>query len=310
MPQRGSERITRREFLKAGLGALLLPAALKQRQSAHTALPQRTLPKRSLGRTGARVTILGLGGQRLLDTPGVRDDAVALINRALDLGINYCDTAHDYYPSEVYYGEVMPTRRAEVFLASKTSKRTRDGAWADIQQSLATLKTSQLDLIQLHHLDYREELDTVLRPDGALAALTEARDQGLVRFIGVSSHNSDTLLAALDGFPFDTVLVRVNPLDPIREKAVRRVLPVALARGIGVIAMKVMDCGGLLQMGGDPSTLLRYTLSHSLATAIVGCGSMEDLEKNVAACRRFRPMRASELRSLERHFCGLASSAG
>jgi aryl-alcohol dehydrogenase-like predicted oxidoreductase len=259
---------------------------------------------RLLGRTGARVSMLGLGGQILLQAPGQDEAAVALINRAIDLGINYCDTAHDYYPSEVYYGQVMATRRSEVFLTTKTADRTRDGAWANLEESLTRLQTDHVDLVKIHHLDSTSELDRILQPDGALAALTEARDQGLTRFIGLSSHTASVLLAALDAFDFDTVQFRVNPLDPIRGDFTSTVLPVALSRNLGVIAMKVMDQGTLLDGRATPATLLRYTLTYPVSVAIIGCGSMADLESNAAACRAFTPMAEAELQALEDLYCG------
>jgi len=161
-----------------------------------------------------------------------------------------------------------------------------------------------VDLIQVHSLDSTDDLATIVGPDGALAALSEARDQGLARFIGVSGHVAEVMLAAIDAFPFDTVLMRINPLDPIRGDFAGNVLPVARARGIGIIAMKVMDRGRLLDGRSSPQTLLRYTLSHAVSTAIVGCGSIEELESNVAACRNFRPMTEAQMQALEDIYCG------
>lgn len=297
--------MTRREFLRAGLAAALGQRVL--RLPGNRGLPRhrnRLLPKRLLGRTGARVSMLGLGGQILLETPGCEEEAVALINRAIDLGINYCDTAHDYYPSEVYYGQVMATRRREVFLTTKTADRTRDGAWANLEESLTRLQTDHVDLVKVHHLDTTAELDQILQPDGALAALTEARTQGLTRFIGLSGHVADVMLAALEAFDFDTVQFRVNPLDPIRGDFTGTVLPLALSRNLGIIAMKVMDQGTLLDGRATPGTLLRYTLSHPVSVAIIGNGSIADLESNVLACRTFTQMDEAEMQALEDMFCG------
>jgi aryl-alcohol dehydrogenase-like predicted oxidoreductase len=297
--------MTRRDFLKSGLAAAVARAL--SRWPGNRGLPRhrnRLLPKRLLGRTGARVSMLGLGGQILLEDPAQHDAAVALINRAIDLGITYCDTAHDYYPSEVYYGEVMATRRSEVFLTTKTADRTRDGAWANLEESLTRLQTDHVDLVKVHHLDTTAELDQILQPDGALAALTEARGQGLVRFIGLSSHVADVMLSALDAFDFDTVQCRVNPLDPIRGDFIGTVLPVALSRNLGIIAMKVMDRGGLLDGRATPGTLLRYTLSHPVCVAIIGNGSMSDLESNALACRTFTQMDEAEMQDLEDMYCG------
>jgi aryl-alcohol dehydrogenase-like predicted oxidoreductase len=296
--------LTRRRFLQAALGAVVSAPALSPWVRWPKYPDRGQLPSRVLGRTGARVTILGLGGQILLETPGVHDQAVELINRALDLGITYCDTAAGYYPSETYYGEVMAARRREVFLATKTADRTRDGAWHSIEQSLTNLQTDRVDLIQVHHLDSLAELTQITQPDGALAAMTEARDQGMVRFIGLSSHYADVMLAALDAFDFDTILCRVNPLDRVRGDFIGRVLPVARGRGLGIIAMKVMDRGGLLDGRVRPSVLLRYTLTHPVTTAIVGCGSLRDLEDNIATCRSFRPLTPRQADKVEQVYLG------
>jgi aryl-alcohol dehydrogenase-like predicted oxidoreductase len=252
------------------------------------------------------VSILGPGGQILLQTPDVHDEAVELINSAIDMGISYCDTAAGYRPSEIYYGEVMALRRREVFLATKAHDRTREGAWRSIEESLSNLQTDYVDLVQVHHLDHLDELDIILQPGGALAALTEARDQGLTRFIGVSSHDIDTLLAALDAFDFDTVLIRVNPLDPIRGDFIGRALPLARQHNMGIIAMKVMDRRRLVTAGFDPALLLRYTLTQQVSTAIVGCAGLDDLQANVHAARRFIPMDRRQRRLLEHRCCAQA----
>jgi aryl-alcohol dehydrogenase-like predicted oxidoreductase len=255
------------------------------------------LPKRKLGKTGEMVSIFGLGGQALLEQPDKADEAIALISRAIDLGVTYCDTARAYGPSEAYYGAVMKYRRREVFLTSKIYERPRDEAWLSIETSLRNLQTDYLDLIQIHSLRYPEELDLILRPYGALEACIEAREQGLVRYIGVTGHfDPQVINQAIRRFDFDTVLMPLNVADPAYLSFQRETLPLALERDLGIIAMKVPIRGRLLSeylfQSIDP--LLRYALSCPISTAIIGCGSMADLEKNVTVARNFRPLDEGE----------------
>ena len=161
------------------------------------------MPERPLGKTGYKVRIFSLGGQATLEKPGTHDESIAIVNRAIDLGVNYIDTAAAYGRdrtvegkprwepngiSQTYIGEVMKTRRKEVFLASKTDDRTRDGSLRLLEQSLKLLKTDHLDLWQLHNVQRDEQLDQIFGKDGAIEALQKARDQKMVRFLGITGH--------------------------------------------------------------------------------------------------------------------------
>ena len=164
--------LTRREFVAAaGTGA----AALFLHQSPPAAPP---MPERLLGRTGHRVRLFSLGGQAALEKPDQRDESIAIIHRAIDLGVNYLDTAAVYGRgiSQRNLGEVMATRRQEVFLASKTMDRTRDGALRNLDESLRLLRTDHLDLWQLHNVRTIEEVDAIFAPGGAIEAFIRARD--------------------------------------------------------------------------------------------------------------------------------------
>src|SRR4029077_20821328 len=164
----------------------------------------------TLGSTGTQCSILGLGGESALYHHS--DAAVRIIVRALELGVNYFDTAPLYQDSELNYGEVIPQARNRMFLATKIDQRDRDGAWRQFENSLERLRTGHVDLLQIHHLDEHAEVDAVLRSDGALAMAEQARAQGLVRFIGISGHSDpDVLLRALQGYRFDTLLLAMNP---------------------------------------------------------------------------------------------------
>src|SRR5689334_25178083 len=142
------------------------------------------LPSRPLGRIGKEVSILGLGGEGILRTHGETAKAIRVIHRALDLGINYCDTAPAYASSRDYYGAALGERRQQVFLASKTHDRSRDGSLRLLDDSLLRLRTDHLDLWQLHDLRSMDDLDEIFSADGAIHALTQAKEEGRVRFLG------------------------------------------------------------------------------------------------------------------------------
>src|SRR5215475_3041101 len=152
---------------------------------AHAAA-QSPLPRRPLGQTGSDVTLFGLGGEGVLRTYDRAAEAVRVIHRALDHGVNYCDTAPAYAGSLDYYGAALGERRSEVFLASKTHERSRDGSLRLLEDSLRRLRTDHLDLWQLHDLRTPADLDRIFGKGGALEALVQARAQGRVRFLGVT----------------------------------------------------------------------------------------------------------------------------
>ena len=210
---------------------------------AHAAA-QSPLPQRPLGQTGAAVTLFGLGGEGVLRTYDRAAEAVRVIQRALDHGVNYCDTAPAYAGSLDYYGAALGERRAEIFLASKTHDRTRDGSLRLLEHSLQRLRTTHLDLWQLHDLRTRQDLERIFGQDGALAALVQAREEGLVRFLGLTGHHDPAILQeAMRRFPFDTALLALNAADIHRLSFIPTALAEAAQRGMGVIGMKSMPRG-------------------------------------------------------------------
>src|ERR687883_165414 len=200
------------------------------------------LPHRTLGKTGVTVPIIGygtapLGKIKIMDAP-LLNKSVKLLNHAIDQGITYLDTSPDY-GSQPKLGEVMKTRRDEVFLATKINKRRRDDVLQELRQNLKELQTDHLDLIQIHAVNTMADLEAALAPDGALAALEEARRQGMTRFVGVTGHSRPSVLAhALERYDFDTVLVALGPIDRLVNSPEEVLLPVAQSRQAGVIAMK------------------------------------------------------------------------
>jgi aryl-alcohol dehydrogenase-like predicted oxidoreductase len=261
-----------------------------------------TLPTRPLGRTGHNVTLFALGGEGVLRTHGRAKEAVAVIHRALDQGVNYCDTAPAYASSMDYYGEALGERRAKIFLASKTADRTRDGSLRILDDSLRRLRTDHLDLWQLHDLRTRSDLNRIFAKGGALEALVQARDEGRCRFLGVTGHHDPAiLLEALQRFAFDTVLVALNAADVHRLSFIQTVLPEAARQGMGVIGMKVFGQGVLLGRGGFTAReAMGYVLSlPGVSTVVIGCSTPAEVEENARIAREFAALDDDARRALE-----------
>jgi predicted aldo/keto reductase-like oxidoreductase len=261
-----------------------------------------TLPTRPLGRTGQHATLFALGGEGVLRTHGRESEAVAVIHRALDQGVNYCDTAPAYASSIDYYGAALGERRAEIFLASKTADRTRDGSLRILDDTLRRLRTDHLDLWQLHDLRTRADLNRIFAKGGALEALLQAREEGRCRFLGVTGHHDpDILLEALQRFDFDTVLVALNAADVHRLSFIESVLPEAARRGMGVIGMKVLGQGVLLRRGGlTAREAIGYTLSlPGVSTVVIGCQTPDEVDENARIVREFAPLDDESLGELE-----------
>ncbi len=264
--------------------------------------PIIALPRRPLGRTGFQATLFGLGGEGVLRTHGRTAEAVRVIDRALDQGVNYFDTAPAYDSSLDYYGETLGERRSTVFLASKTHDRTRDGSLRLLDDSLRRLRTDHLDLWQLHDLRTADDLNRIFAKGGALEALLRVREQSRVRFLGITGHHDPAiLLEAMRRFDFDTVLVALNAADVHRLSFIRTVLPEAARRGLGVIGMKAYCAGRLLERGRlRVAEAMGYVLSlPGVSHVIIGCRTPEEVDQNAEASRRFTPLLVESMRDLE-----------
>ena len=323
-------KIKRRDMLKIGTAAaagFMAHGVMGEPPRALAKLPSNpatpdAMPTRNLGRTGYRVGVFSLGGQSALQEANNFDVAVPLIERALDLGVNYVDTSARYGGvedrwSEQYFGKVMPSRRSHAYLATKTHDRTRDGSFRLLERSLELLNTDHIDLWQIHALSTMKQVEEVFAPGGALEALVEARDQGIVRHLGVSGHaDPDVLIAAIERFPFDALLLTLNAADPHHLSFKERLLPMAVEKEMAIIGMKIPSRGLLLSSwkapedpearhhGTKPGTLnmteaMRYVLSLPVSTVIVGCDSITQLEENVQIARAFNPMNETQLAELE-----------
>ena len=258
--------------------------------------------RRTLGKTGAPVLPVSLGGEGILRTTGRAREAVPVILEALRLGVRYCDTAPAYQQSQDYYGEAFraagPAARDGVFLASKTHERFRDPALRLLDDSLRRLGTDRLDLWQMHDLRDIREVDAISATGGALQAAMQAQADGRVRFIGLTGHHDPRVLVeAMRRFPFDSVLCAINPADPRYRPFIPSVVAEARRREMAVVGMKVLAAGPLVREATAPD-LIRYAASIA-DTVIVGCSSIDEVRANLAVAQDFLPMPAAEQRALE-----------
>ncbi|MBD2199914.1 MULTISPECIES: aldo/keto reductase [Calothrix] len=269
--------------------------------------PSAIMPERILGLTGVKVPILGLGGAGTntpLDKSDKEREAVAIIEKAIALGIRYFDTARSYGASEIHFGKVLPTYRSQIFLTSKTAKRDRDSAWRELESSLKRLNTNYLDLWQLHHVSFHEEIETIFSQSGAIKALEEAIQQKIVRFAGITGHRDTKVIAeGIRRFPFHTTLIPINAVENHHpDSFIQGVLPLAKQQNLGVIAMKVPAYGKLLQAGGlnNIQQALGYTLSQSgVHCCIIPADSVQQLEENVQAAISYQPLNIQQLAEIE-----------
>ena len=300
------DKISRREFLeRSGLavGAVAAGPALFQTDDAGAAA---AMPQRTLGRTGVRVSMLAMGcGSRFLQFPA--DQATAVIEKAVGLGINYLDTAADYGKgeSETRVGRFLAARRRDVFLATKVppSARTRDAALREVDASLKRLQTDRVDLLHLHGLGDEADLAKIEAADGALKALYQLREQKVARFIGMSSHADGAVMAkAIERHDLDCVQMAMNPARALRFEELA--LPAANRKNLGVILMKVTGQDKLLGAGrADTAALLRYAWSLPISAAVCGMPKLEFLEANVAAALAFSaPLTPGEMDRLRRQY--------
>jgi aryl-alcohol dehydrogenase-like predicted oxidoreductase len=311
--------IKRRTFLTTSLavtGGIIGGATLKQNltcaskdqppATTNSSPSATTMPERELGKTGVRVPIFGLGGagQTPLSWANHERDAIAIVERALQLGIRYFDTAAEYGPSEDYLGKVLPTHRNQIFLASKTSKRDRDEAWRELERSLKRLKTDHLDLWQLHHVSFEQELDTIFGNNGAIKAVEEAKAQKLIRLAGITGHHEPNIIAeGLRRYSFDATLIPVNAADKHHPRPfIPSVLPLAQQKGVGVIAMKVPAYGRLFKSDvlEGMHQALGYTLSQpGVHCCVIAAETVAQLESNVEVARAFQPLSQTVLAQIE-----------
>jgi aryl-alcohol dehydrogenase-like predicted oxidoreductase len=278
--------VTRRTFMAGAAGALAAPWVFAE---------ERPMPTRTLGRTGVKVSLAGLGcvqiGRRGMPEP----DAVAIVRRALELGINYIDTAQQYGQglSEKRVGLALKGGlRDKVFLATKTLQRGSAGAERDLDGSLERLQTDHVDLWQFHAL--RSDGDTQRILDGAVKAGERAIKAGKARFLGITGHyDPQVFVNALKRYDFSTLLIPLNCIDPHHRSFEKTALPFANEKKTGVIAMKVY-CSGNLPRYVKAEDCLRYTYGLPISTCIVGCSSVAEIELAAHVARNLEKMSDKE----------------
>jgi len=256
---------------------------------------------RTLGKTGRKVTIFGLGGEGILRTTGFYKEAEAVIKKAAEVGVNYFDTAPAYQQSRDYLGAFLwkYAKREDIFLASKTHDRSYDGTMLLLDDSLRKLRTNYIDLLQLHDLRTKEDVDEIFSGNGAVRALEESKKQGKIRFIGITGHHDpEILVSAIKKYDFDTVLLCANAGDAHYLPFIKTVIPEARKKDMGVIAMKVTAQGNAFPQISMKDALY-FTLSQDIDLAIVGCKTPEEVEENAQLAKNFAKLSSTELKSLE-----------
>lgn len=272
---------------------------------------------RPLGKTGYMVGIYSLGGQATIETPGKEELSVQIVNRAIDLGINYIDTAAAYGratatitkpdamgQSERNIGKVLKTRRKEVFLASKTNDRTYDGSMRLLEKSLKNLQTDHLDLWQIHNLTTAQlpSVDKYFAADGVVKAMEKARDQKMVRFLGITGHESPEILKIMaERFPFDNVLVALNAADKHYDPFIEKFLPTAVSKKMGIVGMKIPARDRIFAHGGiiTIKEAMEYVMSLPVSTIIIGIDDIAQLEENIKIAENFKPLTADQMLAIE-----------
>ncbi len=299
----------RRTFLRnASIAAIASGGSL---QAVATSLPANPIQRRKLGSTGEELSILGFGGIVVMDeTTGESSNIVA---EAVDRGVNYFDVAPSYGNAQERLGPALAPYRNKCFLACKTEGRTRDASRKQLEESLRLLKTDHLDLYQFHALTKMTELDTVLGPGGAMETMEAARREGKIRFIGFSVHSAETALAAMDRYPFDTILFPLNWVLFTQAGFGPQILRKAQEKKMGILALKSMaktvwpadqkvhsapKCW--YQPAAFPheaSLGLRWTLGHPI-TAAIPPGDERYFRLAMDVAQNYKPLDALEEQAL------------
>jgi aryl-alcohol dehydrogenase-like predicted oxidoreductase len=304
--------VSRRGFLKgaaiAGVSAMIpaekIPTAVETSNESGSFQAQ----KRPLGKTGLQCSILGMGGFHL---GTVSDQAVVnnMVAKAIDHSINIFDNAWEFHKgmSEEKLGIALKGKRDNVIVMSAVCAHgpNQDVAMRMLDASLTRLQTDHLDVWQIHEVIYHNDPGLIYAHDGVLEALTRAKQQGKVRFVGFNGHKHPAInLEMLNrGYAFDVVQMPLNPLDPGFRSFENNVLPLANRRGVAVLGMKSMGGSGELIANGafTPSEALSYAMSLPVATTISGIDSMEVLDQNLAIVRDFKPLSANQMQKLRDH---------
>jgi uncharacterized protein len=262
------------------------------------------IPVRELGRTGLKVSIVGLGGGHFV-RPNIDEQmSVRLVHAAIDAGMTFMDTAWEYHDgeSERRMGVAVKDRRDRVTLMTKVCGRDRKTAEEQLHDSLRRLQTDVIDVWQFHEVNYDNDPEWIFQADGAIEAAVAARQAGKVRFIGFTGHKSPHILKKMldQDFEWDTCQMPINVVDAHYRSFQQEILPELVSRGIGPIGMKSLGGSGQLitQLGLTAQQCRRYALTLPISTLICGIQSMENLEQDVAIARNFEPIPEAEQQEL------------
>ncbi len=303
----------RRDFIKAATVAVpvirLFPADLSDITIRNTT---GKIEKRSLGKTGEMLSVIGFGGIVVKDT--TPEEAADLVKLAIDSGINYFDVAPSYGNAEIMLGPALEPYRKNVFLACKTTKRTKAESRAELEQSLKLLRTDHFDLYQFHAVTKVEEVATIFGPGGAMETFQEARKEGKIRFIGFSAHSVEAAMELMNRFDFDTILFPINNATWYNGNFGPQVLSRASEKKMGILALKAMAKGPWpkdadktkypkcwyepVTTKEDARAGLRFTLSHPV-TAAVSPGEAELFKLALSLSDSLQPLTESEVKLIK-----------
>jgi len=306
-PAQGSavDSVTRREFLGAMLTTSLLAGAAGPELWAAGA--ENGIPYRKLGRTGERVSLVGVGGYHI-GMQSDEQDSIKIIRAALDGGINFLDNCWDYNGgnSEIRMGKALRDGyRQKAFLMTKIDGQTKKAAIAQIDESLRRLQTEHIDLLQFHEVIRMTDPERIFAPGGGMEAVLEAKKAGKLRYIGFTGHKNPAMhlhmleTAAAHQFHFDAVQMPLNAMDAHYESFGQKVLPVLVKNEIGVLAMKPMGAGLLLRSNTlSPVECLHFAMNLPTSVVITGCESLANVQQALDAARSFKPFSAAETAAL------------
>jgi predicted aldo/keto reductase-like oxidoreductase len=268
---------------------------------------QGVIPCRTLGRTGERVSMVGLGGSHI-GKQSDEQESIRIIRTALDEGMNFLDNSWDYNDgqSEIRMGKALRDGyRQKAFLMTKIDGRTKKSAAQQLDESLKRLQVDHVDLLQFHEIIRMEDPDRIFAPGGALEAVLEARKAGKLRYIGFTGHKSPDIhlkmlsTAKAHQFHFDTVQMPLNVMDAHYESFEKKVLPVAVEQHVGVLGMKPMGDHIILDSKAvSPIECLHYAMNLPTSVVITGCDSLPILEQALKAARTFQPLKAPQVAAL------------
>ena len=296
--------VSRREFLGMTAASLLIAGSLNGAAKPDT---KNGIPYRTLGRTGEKVSVVGLGGYHL-GKQSDPDESIRIIRTGIDEGINFLDNCWDYNggESEIRMGKALGDGyRQKAFLMTKVDGRTKTAAAAQLDESLRRLQTDRIDLLQFHEVIRDSDPDRIFAEGGGMEAVLEAKRAGKVRFIGFTGHKSPDIhlkmlaTASKHGFKFDAVQMPLNVMDAHFNSFEKRVLPVLTENGIAVLGMKPMGDHVILESKTvTPTECLYYSMNLPTSVVITGCDSMGILQQALHAARNFQPMNSSQVAAL------------